>query len=193
VWEWKDRVVTGESTQGASSAFQELSAVHARLESSGSEVKHAALEEHLTGGDETVTAELSIGVPILSHDDASHWVSITTVDATVAELDGAATGTAPTQAVSDCTAVVDLLAERPTGSRSDFGLPDSVTVGGLAEAINRSWTVYGLARRTGVSQATVREFLRAFDLGNLVSHSLATEQVTVSSDSIRRGLGPAGR
>ena len=93
--EWKDRVVVGESTQGASSAFQELSAVDARLESSGSEVKHAALEEHLTGGDETVTAELTIGVPILS-DDASHGVSITTVDATVAELDGAATGTAPT-------------------------------------------------------------------------------------------------
>jgi len=340
----------------ASSAFKELSAVLARLESSGSEIRHAAVDEELTDSDGTVTAELSVDVPILPDEDESDGVSITADDATVEDgrvavdlavtvsgdavatagetprdasaqsgsdagsvpaykdpealraayekhdtfpamtealdvdvtsetvrrhmvkydihdpeaatpggpttgeptrrapdaheeaasaesaVDAAAddaassdtaTGTtagdtvsddeseserdstagsdrltqsavtdggkaaiadtARTQSASDPTAVVDLLAERPTESRADFGLSESVTVGSLTAAINQSRTVHEVAHEIGVSQATAREFLRSFDLINFVTHPLATEQVTVSVDEIRRRLGPAGR
>jgi hypothetical protein len=345
----------------ASSAFKELSAVLARLESSGSEIRHAAVDEELTGSDGTVTAELSVDVPILPDGDESDGVSITADDATVEDgrvavdlavtvsgdavatagetprdasaqsgsdagsvpaykdpealraayenhdtfpamteaLDvdvtsetvrrhmvkydihdpeaatpgGPTTGESPrrtpdaheeaastesavdtaaddaassdtatgdvatgttaadtvsddeseserdstagsdrvtgsavtdggkaaladtarSQSASDPTAVVDLLAERPTEPRADFGLSESVTVGGLTAAINQSRTVHEVAHEIGVSQATAREFLRSFDLINFVTHPLATEQVTVSVDEIRRRLGPAGR
>jgi hypothetical protein len=66
-----------------SSAFKELSAVLARLESRGAEVQHAAIDEDLTGSDGAVTAELSVGVPLLDDAAASDAVSVAAVDATV--------------------------------------------------------------------------------------------------------------
>jgi hypothetical protein len=319
----------------ASSAFRELSAVLAQLESSGTEVQHAAVDEDLTDADETVTAELSLGVPVLPDGEASDGVSITTADATVedgqvalevtvtvpgdgaampdgltvgggtnsqagseaqnvpaykdpdalqaayeqydtfpamtdaldvdvtsetvrrhmvkydihdpdaatpahalsresehksseserqriddsetAESDSGAQSNSASQsdrvtqsavtdggnaavadatraqAASDATSVVSLLADRPTESPGDFGLPDSLTVDGLTAAVNQSRTVHELASEIGVNQAAAREFLRSFDLINFVAHPLATDQVTVSSDEVRRRLGPAGR
>ena len=313
----------------ASSAFQELSAVLERLESSGTEVRHAAVDEDLTDTDGTVTAELSVDVPVVPDGATSDAVSITTEDATVedgrvaVELtvtvsgdDATAEATAPpdgsngqagdrsrpaykdpdalraayeehdtfpamtealgvdvtsetvrrhmvkydihdpddvapggdpmrqparqsaddsaesgteetadgetgsdsasepdrvpqsavtdggksavaeaggTRATADPTAVVDLLAERPAEPRTDFGFPESVTVGDLTQAVNRSRTVHELAHEIGVSQPAAREFLRTFDLINFVTHPLATDQVTVSADEVRRRLGPAGR
>jgi len=322
----------------ASSALQELSAVLARIESSGREVRRVAIDEDLTGADEPVTAELSVGVPVVPDGDASDGVSITAEDATVengrvavdltvtvsgadattedttprtagreqsspgagsvpaykdpdalrsayeehdtfpamrealgvdvtsetvrrhmvkydihdpeatapgqpatreppaeragesgpetaveapqsesADDDTESGSDSPTEpervtqsavtdggkaavaesgrprTASDPTPVVDLLAERTSDPRSDFGLAESVTVGDLTDAINRSRTVHELAREVGLSQAAARELLRAFDLINFVTHPLATEQVTVSADEVRRRLGPAGR
>jgi hypothetical protein len=68
----------------ASSAFKELSEVLARVESSGIELRHATVDQRLSGTDD-VTAELSVGVPLASGLETSGAVSVT-ADGT--DLDG---------------------------------------------------------------------------------------------------------
>jgi Zn-dependent peptidase ImmA (M78 family) len=68
-----------------------------------------------------------------------------------------------------------------------------VTVGDLTEAINGAQTVHELAAEIGVNQSTAREFLQAHELIHFVAHPLATNQVTVSPEEVRRRLGPAGQ
>lgn len=324
-----ERGYRSEKNMVASSAFKELSAVLARLESGGADVRHAAVDEDLSGTDGDVTAELSVGVPILDEAETSEEVSITAVDATVEDgrvavdltvtvsgddtttaadtpelgavdsgtehttqtvpaykdpdalraayeryetfpemtealgvdvtsetvrrhmvafdihdPDDAGTGyadttvrdqvqrtdddaTAATSAEESATGsdpvagnavtdggnatvaesppestcaprpVTDVLAEAPAPSgevgHAGFELPESVTVGDLTDAINRSRTVHELAHEVGVHQSTAREFLQAFDLIHFVSHPLAAEQVSVSPEEVQRRLGPAAQ
>lgn len=67
----------------ASDSFKELSAVVARLESSGATVQHAEMDQDLSNADGEVTAELAVTIPILTDGDMTEAVSIATEDAAI--------------------------------------------------------------------------------------------------------------
>jgi hypothetical protein len=60
----------------ASSAFEERSEVLARVESSGTELRHATVDQRLSGAD-GVTAEPSVEVPPASELETSEAASVT--------------------------------------------------------------------------------------------------------------------
>ena len=67
----------------ASHSFKELSEVLARLESAGTTVQHAEMDQDLCGTDGNVTAKLAVAVPILTDDELREAVSIDAEDAAV--------------------------------------------------------------------------------------------------------------
>lgn len=85
-------MIAGESTNRpenasmvASNSFKELSEVLARLESSGTRVQHAEIDQDLSSTDGDVTAELAVSVPILTDEDVGETVSIDAEGAAVEE------------------------------------------------------------------------------------------------------------
>lgn len=92
------------------------------------------------------------------------------------------------------TPVTDLLPAGPDGQSTDepttnsIGLPETVTVTQLADAINQSQTIQEVAQSTNISQSTARQLLQELDLTNFVSHPLAAGQVTVSPEVIVRRI-----
>ncbi|WP_380676097.1 hypothetical protein [Salinigranum sp. GCM10025319] len=69
----------------ASSAFRELSEVLARLESTGADVRHAAVAQEFAAGDENedTTANLTVALPLLADVDTGERVSVAADTATV--------------------------------------------------------------------------------------------------------------
>lgn len=329
---------------GTSSAFKELSEVLARLESSGTEVEHASVEQEFAEGDDDVTAELSVGVPLLRDAETSDAVSVeaegatvedgrVAVDLTVTVSAEAAASAGPTEAPTpgsgtpvaaykdpealravyeqhdtfpEMTEALDVevtsetvrrhmvkydihdpsetaphpypqaavdsdktnaedestspasesasagsgessvdarskesadgdtgqndtsstredpptqsavtdggsrtVGAGPTAEPSPFAtrtvgdvvgddfavdagsVPESVTVGRLADVINGSRTVHELAETLGLSRGAAREFLQEFGLINFVAHPLATDQITVSPEEVVRRIDNA--
>ncbi|WP_318571131.1 hypothetical protein [Salinigranum marinum] len=93
------------------------------------------------------------------------------------------------------TPVGELLAEasarRRDGSPAGVALPDTLTVAGLTDAINRSRTVHEVTQYTGLTRETAERLLREFGLVHVVSRSLAAEQIAVSPDEIVRRIHAA--
>lgn len=94
------------------------------------------------------------------------------------------------------TPVGELLAEPSTRRRdrspAGLALPDTLTVAGLADAINRSRTVHEVTHYTGLTRETAERLLRECGLVHLVSRSLAAEQIAVSPDELARRIDAAG-
>ena len=83
-------VIAGENTNRpenasmvASNSFKELSEVLARIESSGTTVQHAEMDQDLSSTDGDVTADLAVTVPILTDEDTGEAVSIDAKDAAI--------------------------------------------------------------------------------------------------------------
>lgn len=151
----------------ASSAFKELSAVLARLESAGTEVQHAAMDEDLTSTDGTVTADLSVGVPVLSDADASEAVSIDAVDATV--VDGQVTVDLTVTVSGDDATATDTLSLGGPGGGGPGG-PDSTPAYKDPEALRAVYERYETfpemteALDVDVTSETVRRHMVKYDI-----------------------------
>jgi hypothetical protein len=151
----------------ASSAFKELSAVLARLEAAGTEVQHAAVDEDLTSTDGSVTADLSVGVPVLSDADASEAVSIEAVDATVA--DGQVTVDLAVTVSGDDATATDTLTLGLPGS-GEAGTTDSVPAYKDPEALRAVYERYETfpemteALDVDVTSETVRRHMVKYDI-----------------------------
>jgi hypothetical protein len=151
----------------ASSAFKELSAVLARLESSGTEVQHATVDEDLTSTDGTVTADLSVGVPVLSEADTSEAVSVEAVDATV-EDGRVAVDLTVTVSGDDVTATDTLSLGARSGDGA--GASDSVPAYKDPEALRAAYERYETfpemteALGVDVTSETVRRHMVKYDI-----------------------------
>ena len=66
----------------------------------------------------------------------------------------------------------------------DTDIPEKLTVGKLADAIDQSQTVRGVTQCVGISRTTAKQLLQEFDLIDFVSHRLAADQITVSPDLV---------
>jgi hypothetical protein len=71
---------------------------------------------------------------------------------------------------------------------TDIDIPEKLTVGELADAINQSQTVRGVTQCIGISRTTAKQLLQEFDLIDFVSHRLAADQITVSPDVVVRRI-----
>jgi len=67
----------------ASNSFKELSEVLARLESSGTNIQHAEMDQDLSSTDGDVTAKLAVTVPMLRGEDIGQAVSIDAEDTAI--------------------------------------------------------------------------------------------------------------
>ncbi|WP_459191063.1 hypothetical protein [Halosimplex sp. J119] len=89
--------------------------------------------------------------------------------------------------------VAELLAQGETDSEEKLvtdglGLSGDLTVGRLSDVINRSKTVHEVQQQLEMNQSSARRLLREFDLLDLVSHRLASDQITVSNAEIVRRI-----
>jgi len=95
------------------------------------------------------------------------------------------------------TPVRDVVAEASTQQcedsvvKSNIDLPETLTVAGLAEAINQSQTVHGVTQHIGMNRSAATQFLQEFGLIDFVSHRLAADQITVSPDEVVRRINAA--
>jgi hypothetical protein len=69
----------------ASDSFKELSEVFARLESSGTKIRHAEIDQDLSDTDSDVTAELTVTLPFLTDVDMGETASIDAEGADIKE------------------------------------------------------------------------------------------------------------
>ena len=79
----KSRIQPENASMVASNSFKELSEVLAQLESAGTTVQHAEMDQELLNTESEVTAELAVTVPILTDDDMRESVSIDATNAAI--------------------------------------------------------------------------------------------------------------
>ena len=97
------------------------------------------------------------------------------------------------------TLVKDVVADASTQQcedptmRSDINFPETLTVAGLADAINQSQTVHEVTQHIGVNRSAAKQFLQEFGLIDFVSHRLAADQITVSPDEVVRRITATGQ
>lgn len=72
---------------------------------------------------------------------------------------------------------------------SEFG--ETLTVEGLTDAINRSKTVREVAQYLGTDREPTKQLLATFSLIEFVSHRLAVDRITLSSDEVIRRIESA--
>ena len=153
---------------GVSTAFKELSEALARLESSGTDIQHAAVNQDVSDPDTSVTADLTVTVPLPTAEETGGAVSIEATDASVkdgrvaAELTVTASGTPTgTGSASDLRAPVDA----PDGST-----PASLPAYKDSEALEAAYEQYDTfpemtdALGVDVTPETVRRNMIKYDI-----------------------------
>lgn len=111
------------------------------------------------------------------------------VDSTTSDMDSPFAAVPVSELVADATTH-----QSPDSSVSDeYDLPESVTVGGLTDAINQSQTIHEVTQHIGLNRSAAKHLLQELSLIDFVSHRLAADQITVSQDEVVRRIKNAGQ
>jgi len=105
-----------------------------------------------------------------------------------AVTDGGSAAVVEPDTGTDTRRVVDVVSVPSAGDAPVADLPEALTVDELANAVNRARTVRKAAKSIGLGQGATRRLLREFGLIHFVSHPLAADQVTASTDAVARRL-----
>ena len=146
-----------------SSAFKQLSMVLAELESSGTDIQHAGVNEDLTGSTAEVTAELAVEVPLLSGTETGDQVSIAATDAEI--VDG--------QVAVDLTVTVSGQGDEQIGTTGSSG---------------DSSTGVGSAARTTPAYKDPEALQAVYEQHDTFPEMTDALQVDVTSETVRRHM-----
>jgi len=153
----------------ASNSFKELSEVLARLESSGTTVQHAEMDQDLSTTDGDVTAELAVTVPILTGEDMGEGVSIDAEDAVIENKEVSVDLTV-TVSASDSKSTGQAGRPRETATTNDESSVEKVPAYKNPDALQAVYEQYSSfpkmteALEVDVTSETVRRHMIEYDI-----------------------------